>query len=254
MTHARIFSSLLVLMSLALSPLSASADQLRIAVASNFKPALLEIARLFETEFNHDVLISAGSTGKHFAQIVNGAPYDLFLAADIERPELLERKGLIVGDSRQTYAIGRLVLWGQDKDQVDPSGVVLQTASFRYLAIANPLHAPYGKAAMQVLKRQPGFATLQTKLVRGENVAQAFQFVRSGNAELGLLAYSQIKNIPVPQQGSFWLIPQNLYTPVEQQLVLLKDSAAGKQWLVFMQSEGVLEILRKYGYDTPDVK
>ena len=240
-----------------LLPVSASAAKIRVAVASNFKDTFKVIAHDFEDRTGHTVLISSGSTGKHFAQIANGAPFDLFLAADAERPRLVEQRGWGIQGSRRTYAIGKLVLLGNlnqpGVSNQDPSQLLTEI-NFRHLAIANPSHAPYGIAAVEVLTSKGLWPKLKPKLVRGENIAQTFQFVKSGNAQLGFVAYSQIIQLSDAELGPVWMVPQNLYIPIEQQLILLKESVAGRELLNFLESNTALEIIRQYGYDTPDVK
>lgn len=235
----------------ALVPLQAQAAQLRIAVASNFKSALTSIAQQFEAASAHKTIIIAGSTGKHYAQIRHGAPYDLFFAADVRRAKLLEQQGVAVAGSRFTYAIGRLVLWSTRENFIDAEAKVLRAKTFRRLAIANPKLAPYGMAAREVLQASDLWAPLQSKLVRGENINQAFLFVKSGNAELGFVAYSQIKNTDYMRQGSVWLVPQTLYSPIRQQAVILKDSKAAREFMTYMKTAAVLQVISEFGYDTP---
>lgn len=229
----------------------AAADTIRVAVASNFADPLRPIARRFEAGTGHTVILSPGSTGKLFAQIVNGAPFDVFLAADTERPARLERDGVAVPGSRSTYAVGRLILWSPRPGYVDERGAVLETGRFRHLAIANPKLAPYGKAAREVLEARGLWAALQGRLVRGENIGQAFQFVNSGNAELGLVAYAQVRRPGHPVAGFGWLVPQSLHAPIAQQAVLLKDRDAARAFLAFLRSEAATEILRGFGYGIP---
>lgn len=238
-------------LTLALSTRSLSADEIRVAVASNFAGTMQQIAGRFEARTGHKVTLAFGSTGKHYAQIKNGAPFDAFFAADVKRPELLEREGVALPASRFTYAVGKLVLWSAQPGYVDAQGEVLNKGEFRHLALANPKLAPYGKAAEQVLQARGLGESLQGRLVRGENIGQAFQFVRSGNAELGFVAYSQIKNPDVPVSGSFWVVPQPLYTPIEQQAVLLKEGKVARAFLTFVKSEESLEIIHSFGYDIP---
>lgn len=227
------------------------AEEIRVAVASNFTDAARSISRLFETNTGHKVVLAFGSTGKHYAQIKNGAPFDVFLAADVHRPELLEKEGVAIAGSRFTYAVGKLVLWSPINGYVDPDGQVLQRMNFRFLAIANPRLAPYGVAAREVLQARGVWDSLTGRIVRGENIGQAFQFVYSGNAELGLIAYSQVQRPGLPPEGSIWVVPQALYHPVEQQAVLLKDRKAARTFLSFVQSDTALQIIHDYGYDTP---
>jgi len=233
---------------LGLLPLQAMADKIRIAVASNFAPALADIAKLFEQQSPHKVLLSSGSTGKHYAQIINGAPFDLFFAADTHRPELLDVQELIVKNSRFTYAQGRLVLWNPLGGNAEQK---LHNASFERLAIANPRLAPYGRAAQQTLQYLGLWQQLQKKLVRGENISQAYQFTHSGSAQLGLVALAQLRNPNHPVRGSTWLVPENHYAPIRQQAVQLSDNEAAGQFLGFIKSPTALAIIERYGYGVP---
>ena len=234
--------------------LDASSDPLRVATASNFAPAMNALARQFEAESNYRLITSFGSTGKHYAQIVNGAPFDLFFAADSRRPELLETSGAALPGSRFTYAIGKLVLWSPEAGYVDSEGAVLRAAEFRHLALANPTLAPYGAAAAEVLEAMGLGQLLGPRLVRGENIGQAFQFIRSGNAELGFVAWSQLVATNQTRQGSHWDVPQSLYTPIEQQAVILKGSEGALAFVSFVRSPQGLKIIHEQGYDTPDVE
>ena len=232
-----------------------SAGEIRVAVASNFYPAIKEIALQYELKTtslaqNHKVILIPGSSGKHYSQILNGAPFDVFLSADSLRPSLLERKELSEKNSRFTYAIGRLVLWSP-KNNLEVNIETLFQKNFRFLAIANPKIAPYGIAAKDALTSLSLWKEIQEKIIRGENIAQTFQFVDSGNAKLGFVSYSQLVNPNYPVEGSFWEIPQNLYRPIEQQAVLLKDSELGKDFLAFLQTEKSLNIITKNGYRLP---
>ena len=189
---------------------AAQAEEVLVATAANFKVPLEALAEAFEDQRGHDVRIVSGSTGVLYAQIVNGAPYDLFLAADQERPALLARSGLGEADTLFNYAMGRLVLWSADNALLAGDGAeVLRQGAFRRLAIANPELAPYGAAAMEVIQALGLESALSPKLVRGENIGQAMSLVRSRNAELGLVAYSAVRMLPEGTEGSFWLIPTN---------------------------------------------
>lgn len=221
-------------------------DKIRVAVASNFREAIKDISAQFETKTGNEVTLIFGSTGSHYAQIVNGAPFDIFLAADSRRPELLEKNG--IARDRFTYAVGKLVLWSPQVGYVDPSGEVLDKMDFRHLAIANPELAPYGRAAQQVLQARGVWDKVSTRLVYGENINQTFQFVFTGNAELGFVAYSHVKQWIA---GSWWEVPQALYSPIEQQAVLLNDSEIGRSFLAFLRTDEVQSIIRNHGYDTP---
>jgi molybdate transport system substrate-binding protein len=227
------------------------AAEIRVAVASNFTDAARQIARKFEAKSGHRVVLIFGSTGKHYNQIVNGAPFDAFLAADVRRPELLETAGIAVPGSRFTYALGRIILWSPRPDFIDPEGKVLESGDFRHLALANPKLAPYGRAAREVLEARGLWTRFEARSVRGENIGQTYQFVRSGNAELGFVAYSQVLRPGAPPEGSWWKVPQELYTPIEQQAVLLTHDAAARAFIDFLGSEAAREIIRVHGYGFP---
>jgi len=246
-----LFFTLVLTANSALLPGLSMADEIRVAVASNFTDAARSIARHFEKNSGHKVILSFGSTGRHYAQITNGAPFDIFLAADSHRPELLEKENAAVAGSRFTYAVGKLILWSANKGHVDADGKVLQRMKFRYLAIANPKLAPYGLAAREVLQKRGLWEAMTTHIVRGENVGQAFLYIKSGNAELGFIAYSQIKRSDLSNEGSIWVVPKTLYQPIEQQAVLLKDSKVARAFLSFLKSDFAVKIIQEYGYDTP---
>ena len=218
-----------------------------VAVAANFTVAAREIAAAFENATGDPALLSFGSTGQLYAQIVQGAPFEVFLAADEERPRLTEREGLAVPGSRRTYAVGRLVLFSMEEGRVRGPGA-LRDPDLGRIALANPALAPYGRAAMEVVRALGLEAVLRDRQVIGQNVSQAHQFVRTGNAELGFLALSQIAS---SADGSHWLVPQDLHAPIRQEAVLLKagrNNPAAARFLDFLGSETSLEILRRHGY------
>jgi molybdate transport system substrate-binding protein len=223
-----------------------------IAVAANFSDAMDSLTTKFGIENEDKITLVIGSTGKLFAQISNNAPFDAFFAADVKRPQLLEAQGIAIGGSRFTYAIGKLILWSPDPELIDSSGMVLKSADFRYLAMANPELAPYGAAAKSVLEKLGIWLALLPLLVQGENVNQAYQYVISGNAELGFVALSQVINLMKERTGSFWEVPENLYEPIEQQAVLLSDSPTAKVFFDFVKSEAGKDIIRSFGYAVPD--
>lgn len=223
-------------------------DEIKVAVASNFSSAIKEIAREFEVNSDHRVVLSPGSSGRHYAQIINGAPFDVFFSADSERPQRLEEEGVAMAHSRFTYAVGKLVVWSPNSDKVDAKGKVLNSDDFGYLAIANPRLSPYGRAAKQVLQNLGIWESLQSQMVRGENIAQTFQFVSSGNAALGFVAYTQVVDANAIIKGSFWEPPQSLYQPIAQQAVLLKRSEAAQALIAFVKSQEGQNIIAKYGY------
>ena len=235
----------------ALAAAPAAAEEVLVAVASNFSAPAREIARRYEAETGHTAVLSFGSTGRHYAQILNGAPFQIFLAADIERPRLLEQEGRTVPGSRFTYAEGRIALWSAREGYVDPEGRILSDGAFRHLALANPRVAPYGRAAQSVLESLDLWTSLQERLVLGENIGQAHQFVMSGNADLGFVAVSQLQAPGRPMGGSAWIVPQDLYGPISQQAVLLKDSDAARAFLAFLRSDASRSIIGGYGYGFP---
>ncbi len=229
-------------------PGALTAGEIKIAVASNFSETIKVIARHFESETGNRVILSFGSTGKHYAQIRNGAPFHAFFAADSRRPQLLEKEDRIVTGSRFTYAIGKVVLWSPKPGYVDRGTKVLQQGDFRHLAIANPKLAPYGRAAREVLQRFKLWNSLRKRMVRGENIGQTFQFVKSGNAELGFVAYSQVKHPDQDPTGSIWVVPQSYYTPIRQQAVLLSDDPVASAFMDFVRSPQSLDLIKSYGY------
>ncbi len=230
---------------------SLSAGEIRAAVASNFRDTMDVLAEQFRLETGHKIVVSNGSTGKHYTQIINGAPFDLFFAADAHRPELLEQAGKVVNGSRFTYAIGRIVLWSARHGVVVDGGTALTQGNFKRLAIANPKLAPYGQAAEEILTGMGLWQQLSSRLVRGENIAQTFQYVSTGNAQLGFVAYAQVLALAEQERGSYWLVPQSQYSPIEQQAVILRDSLPAREFFNFLKSESARKIIHRYGYGTP---
>lgn len=231
-------------------PLTA-AGEVRVAVASNFAAALAELAVEFESAAGHRVLASPASTGKLHAQISNGAPFEVFLAADAVRPRLLEESGLAVAGTRFTYAFGRLALWTASSGLEVEDGAILKSDAYRHLAIANPRTAPYGAAARQVLERMELWQDMQRRLVFGENVGQTFQFVSTGNAEVGFVALSQLLRPGYPATGSHWIVPPALYRPIDQQAILLgvgRDNPAAVEFVSYLRSAAAREIIERFGY------
>ena len=213
--------------------LPAGAAQVRVAVAANFLGTLKQLQPLYEKQSGNTLLLYSGSTGSLYAQILEGAPFDVFLAADRSRPQKLIDEGFGDGDNAFVYARGELVLWSPDSDLVDAQGQVLVNAPFRHLAIANPDTAPYGAAAMQALKALAVDAQLAPKLVRGNNIGQAWSFIKSGNAELGFVALSQLRQSGA--SGSQWRVPTDLYAPLDQMAVLLLTAPERDAALTFMR-------------------
>lgn len=250
MSSTRIAAALALCLAPAPSPPAAAAEVL-VAVASNFADVAAALAVRFEAATGHAVVLSPGSTGRHFTQIKGGAPFAVFLAADAERPQRLEAEGLAVAGSRFTYAVGRLVLWSPRPGLVDADGAVLAAGSFAHLAIANPELAPYGQAAREALAALGLWDGLAPRLVRGENIAQAYQFVAGGAAELGFVALSQVRRPDRTAAGSLWEVPEGLHAPIVQQAVLLRDEPAARAFLEFLRGDEARAVIAAYGYGAP---
>jgi molybdate transport system substrate-binding protein len=209
------------------------------------------IAAAFAKDTGHRAVLAFGSTGKFYAQIHNGAPFQVLLAADDDVPARLEKEGLAVAGTRFTYAIGHLVLWSKQPALVDPAGEVLRHGSFARLAVADPKLAPYGAAALQTLQQLGVLPSLQPRLVQGESIAQAYQFVATGNAPLGFVALSQVLREGKLLEGSSWVVPANLHAPLRQDAVLLgggRDNAAAVALIAFLKSDPARALMRGYGY------
>ena len=233
------------------------ADSAFVAVAANFTKPMNELKKAFENTTGHNLKVSYGSTGKLYAQIRNGAPYQVFLSADNVRTQNIISDGLGVADSAFTYAIGRLVLWSKHPDKVDKDGKVL-TTQFNKLALANPKTAPYGAAAVAVVRSLDLTQNLKSKFIQGENISQVFQFVSTGNADLGFIAFSQLKAIGSSNQssiskGSYWLVPEKFHPAIKQEAVMLKkglNQPAAQAFYHYLKSEEAREIIQSYGYNT----
>ncbi len=231
---------------------NAQAAEVQVAVAANFTAPMKEIAAAFTQEQGHKAELSFGATGKFYAQIQNGAPFAVFLAADDTTPAKLEAEGAAVAGSRFTYAIGRLVLWSGKPGFVDDQGAVLKKGEFNHLAIAHPKLAPYGAAAIETLTALHLLDAAQAKFVQAENIAQAHQFIATGNAELGFVALSQVMAEGRISQGSGWVVPADLHQPIRQDAVLLangKDNPAAAALMLFLKGETARAIIKSYGYD-----
>ena len=229
----------------------ASADEAVIAVAANFTAPMKQIAAAFERDTGHKVTASYGSTGNLYAQIRNGAPFEAFLAADDQIATTLEKEGLAVAGSRFTYAVGQLVLWSPKPGLVDDKGAVLKRGHIQKLAIANPKLAPYGEAAVQTLRALGLEHRLRPKLVVGENIAQTYQFVASGNVELGFVALSQVMHDGEMAKGSAWMVPAKLHRPIRQDAVILtkgKRDPAVAELMEFLRGEDARAIIHAFGY------
>jgi molybdate transport system substrate-binding protein len=231
-----------------LAATSAFAAQTNIAVAANFTDAAKEIAAAFKQKTGHDAVLSFGSSGQFYTQITQDAPFQIMLSADDERPQKLVSDGLGVPESRFTYAIGKLVLWSKDPNLVKGEAT-LTNGTFTKLSICNPIAAPYGAAAVETMKSLKLYDALQPKFVEGANITQAYQFVATGNAEIGFVALSQLTG---NTSGSRWLVPQNLYKPIRQDAVLLKKGAnneAATAFMTFLKGPEARAIIEKYGYE-----
>lgn len=241
-----------LLCSLCLVQSCAYADEVTVAVAANFTAPMQRIAQAFEQDTGHKAVLAFGSTGKFYAQIKNGAPFHVLLSADDETPALLEKEGATVTGSRLTYAIGRLVLWSKQPGLVDAQGEVLRQGSFTRLAVADPKLAPYGQAAFETLDAMGLTAQVRPKLVQGESISQAYQFVATGNAPLGFVALSQVFADGAFKEGSAWVVPANLHKPLRQDAVLLaaaRDRPAAAALLAYLRSPKATAIIRSFGYE-----
>ncbi|MFB4390486.1 MULTISPECIES: molybdate ABC transporter substrate-binding protein [unclassified Pseudomonas] len=230
---------------------SAWADEVQVAVAANFTAPIQAIAKDFEKDTGHKLIASFGATGQFYAQIKNGAPFEVFFSADDSTPAKLEQEKQIVEGSRFTYAIGTLALWSAKEGYVDAKGEVLKKNEYKHLSIANPKTAPYGLAATQVLDKLKLTEATKGKLVEGQNITQAFQFVSTGNAELGFVALSQIYKDGKVSSGSAWIVPANLHDPIRQDAVILnkgKDNPAAKALVEYLKGPKAAAVIKSYGY------
>ncbi len=228
------------------------ADEVQVAVAANFTAPAKQIAADFEKDTGHQAMLSFGATGKFYAQIRNGAPFEVLLAADDETPARLEKEGAAVAGTRFTYATGRLVLWSAKPGYVDDQGEVLKKGEFKHLAIANPRLASYGMAAMEALTTLKLLDAVQPRFVQAENIAQAYQFIATGNAELGFVALSQVFKDGKFVEGSAWVLPAKLHQPIRQDAVIL-DKGRGKPaaaaWLKYLRGDRAKAVITSFGYE-----
>lgn len=247
---------ILALLAVSLPGLLFASDLVTVAVSSNFAKTATEIAARFTEDTGIPVRISAGSTGKLYAQIINGAPFDVFLAADSRRPLMLEKSGHVANGSRRNYAIGRLVVWTRDQRLKDENcREALERGKYDKLALANPETAPYGYAAREFLDNAGLWDVASSRAVFGENIAQTLQFVATGNATLGLIAASQLADPALPSTACSWNVPSSLHTALHQQVVLLErasDHYGARRFVHFLKSPAGVEIIRQHGYQVPD--
>ncbi|MFY0732279.1 molybdate ABC transporter substrate-binding protein [Pseudomonas sp. NFX15] len=231
---------------------SAQADEVQVAVAANFTAPIQAIAADFEKDTGHKLVTSLGATGQFYTQIKNGAPFDVFLSADDSTPKKLEAEGDTVKGSRFTYAVGTLALWSAKEGYVDAKGDVLKKNEYQHLSIANPKAAPYGMAATQVLAKEGLTDKVKDKIVEGQNITQAYQFVSTGNAELGFVALSQIYKDGKITSGSAWIVPASLHDPIKQDAVILnkgKDNPAAKALVDYLKGPKAAAVIKSYGYE-----
>lgn len=263
MTFTRLYSLVASMVLLPIILLSeAQAQSINVAVASNFIHPMRALVSSFEKQSSHRVKASFGSSGKFYAQVKHGAPYQVFLSADQAKPIALEKDGFVVANSRFTFATGRLALWSSKENFIDKRLIPLKTNQFNKLALANPKLAPYGAAAIEVLKNIKLDQATQSKWVKGENIAQTFQFVSTGNSDLGFVALSQIIRQNTPQnaaqvasikQGSAWIIPSHLHQAIAQDAVLLtkgENNPAAHEFMQFLKSPQAQKIINAFGYET----
>lgn len=230
------------------------AEEAVLAVAANFSAPMQQIATLFQKDTGHTIKLSFGATGAIYAQIKNGAPFDVFLSADQSTAQKLALEGMAVPNSRFTYATGQLALWSKQKDLVDDKGQILKSNSIQRIAVANPKLAPYGAAALETITRLGLLNELQPKLVQGDNISQTYQFVLTQNAPIGFVALSQIYANDAITSGSAWIVPSHLYKPIAQDAILLRrgsDNAAAKALMLYLKGDKVRQIIKSYGYLVP---
>jgi len=255
MLHNRIFRPIIIVWLILLAPTTWAATTL-VAVASDFTKPMTEIAAEFEKATGHTAKLSFGSSGKAFAQIQSGAPFEVYLSASEKYPLELEKTGFAVTDSHFIYAVGKLVLWSATPGYVDDQGKILTTANFKHIALADPAHAPYGVVAEEVMKSLGVLDKLRPLFVMGENISQTFQFVSTGNAELGFVGLAQVIDVHSGKigSGSGWIVPDNLHSPFRQMAVLLKtgdENPAAHALMDFLKSPTALAIIEKYGFGLP---
>lgn len=248
-TRLRLIPSLIFAVA---GPSAAWAAEAQVAVAANFTEPIKAIAAVLEKTTGHTIKVSLGATGAFYTQIKNSAPFDVFLAADDERPAMLEKEGLAAPGTRFTYATGKLVLWSVDPAKVDDKGEILKSPQVRKVAFANPKTAPYGAAAVQVMDKLGLADALKPKLVQGESIGQTYNFVKTGNADIGFVALSQVLSEGKLKEGSMWVIPQENYGTIRQDAVVLKrgeNNEAAIALMKLLQSPNIKDLIRSYGYD-----
>ena len=253
-TESRTASLLASFITSMLLSVSLQAAEVKVAVAGNFAQPMKDIAAEFEKDTGHKLSLTQGATGKFYAQITNGAPFEVFLSADDETPAKLVKEGKAVSGTQFTYAVGRLVLWSPDEKLVDQGGAILKTDRFKFIAIANAKVAPYGRAAVQTMQKLGVLSAIEPRVVQGESITQTHQFVTTGNAQLGFVALSQVWENSRIKSGSGWIIPEEIHEQLRQDIVLLnpgKDSSAATALVSYVKSEKAKKIIERYGYKLP---
>ncbi|RAU40264.1 molybdate ABC transporter substrate-binding protein [Pseudomonas sp. RIT412] len=244
------FTSLTIAL-FAMSTATCYADEVQVAVAANFTAPIQAIAKDFEKDTGHTLVASYGATGQFYTQIKNGAPFEVFLSADDTTPAKLESENESVKGSRFTYAVGTLALWSAKAGYVDDKGEVLKSPGYQHLSIANPKTAPYGLAATQVLEKLGLTEATKARIVEGQSIAQAYQFVQTGNAELGFVALSQVYKDGKLSSGSAWIVPADLHEPIRQDAVILnkgKDNPAAKALMDYLKGPKAAAVIKSFGY------
>ncbi|HEX6735122.1 MAG TPA: molybdate ABC transporter substrate-binding protein [Azonexus sp.] len=247
----RLSAPLVTLLLALFAAAGAQAGEVQVAVAANFTAPAQQIAAEFERQTGHKAVLSFGATGKFYAQISNGAPFEVFLSADDTTPARLEKENQAVAGSRFTYAVGTLVLWSAKADGVDAKGEVLKKGQFKHVAIANPKTAPYGAAAIETLNKLKLLDAVQPKFVQGENISQTYQFASTGNADLGFVALSQVYKDGKLTGGSAWIVPGHLHEPILQDAVILargKDNVTAKAFMDYLKTPRAHAIITSFGY------
>ena len=227
------------------------AVEIKVAVASNFANVLKEVAIEFQKDTGHQLAITPGATGKFYAQISNGAPFDVFLSADDETPRKLAQEGKAIASSQFTYAIGRLALWSPNPEMIDKTADILKTDKFKFIAIANAKVAPYGQAAVQTMQKLGVLTKIEPRVVQGESISQTYQFVSTGNAQLGFVAMSQIVENGKIKMGSAWIVPEDMHEQLKQDAVVLqscKHMSACQALIDYLKSEKAKKLMASYGY------
>ena len=230
---------------------NAQAAEIKVAVASNFANVLKEIAVEFQKDTGHQLAITPGATGKFYAQISNGAPFDVFLSADDETPRKLAQEGKAIASSQFTYAIGRLALWSPNPEMIDKNADILKTDKFKFIAIANAKVAPYGQAAVQTMQKLGVLTKIEPRVVQGESISQTYQFVSTGNAQLGFVALSQIFENGKVKTGSAWIVPEEMHEQLKQDAVILqscKQTSVCQDLMDYLKSEKAKKMMASYGY------